>query len=92
MEDKLKQMLGDRYAELDLVVCVLPEVKNLYEAVKRWAEATTGIAVQCCKALKIMGDGRARPLGNSPQYHAGTNPNPHTNPNPNLNPNPNPSP
>ena len=83
MEGELKRMLGDDYAKLDLVICVLPEVKNLYEAVKRWAEATTGIAVQCCKALKIMGDGdRAKPLGNSPQYHAGTNPNPHTNPKP----------
>ena len=37
MEGELKRMLGDRtYADLDLVVCVLPEVKNLYEAVKRW--------------------------------------------------------
>jgi len=103
IDKQLQRMLGDRYAEMDphelLVVVVLPETKNLYEAVKRWSEATTGILTltrnpnanpnpnpnpnpnqattgiptQCAKALKIQGDGgRAKPLGTSSQYHAGT--------------------
>ena len=63
---------GIKMDELDLVLAVMPDgIKNFYEALKRWAEATTGVPVQCCKASKIMGTGGKKALGTDPQYHAG---------------------
>mmetsp|Transcript_9518 Transcript_9518/g.22429 ORF Transcript_9518/g.22429 Transcript_9518/m.22429 type:complete len:726 (-) Transcript_9518:94-2271(-) len=75
IEAQLQRMLGADYDKLDLVVCILPEAKNLYESIKCWSEATTGIPTQCAKAEKIMGTlqsgGRQKPLGQDKQYHAG---------------------
>jgi hypothetical protein len=64
---------GIKMDELDLVLAVMPDgIKNFYEALKRWAEATTGVPVQCCKASKIFGTGgQKKALGTDPQYHAG---------------------
>ena len=63
------------HAPPDEVLCILPYSTasngNLYEAVKRWSEATTGIPVQCCRADKITGNGK-KALGQDKQYHAGT--------------------